>query len=64
MNKYKERVLDVLCMSVRALTTKEVAHYATVDWSTANKYLLELKLENKISDRLLGGRVHQWRLTR
>ena len=49
-------------MSVRSLTTKEVAKYSNIDWATANKYLMELKIENKISHRLLGSRVHQWRI--
>jgi len=62
VNFYKDRCLKVLKMSVRSLTTKEVAKYSNIDWATANKYLMELKIENKISHRLLGSRVHQWRI--
>lgn len=61
VNFYKDRCLEVLKMSVRSLTTKEVAKYASVDWATADKYLKEFFKDNKISDRLLGNRVHQWR---
>jgi len=46
-HKIKDKMI-LLLKKARVLTTSEIASQLNISWNTAEKYLLELTLENKI----------------
>lgn len=60
-NMYEDRILRVLTLSFRQLNTKEVAHYAQVDYSTADKYL-KLLLRKGLVRHSTSGNTNYWRI--
>jgi Mn-dependent DtxR family transcriptional regulator len=60
MNIHRKKVLDFIKNS-RVVTSSEVAKFLKVSWNTADKYLLELVVENKI-ERIKKEGVNLWLL--
>ncbi len=47
MKSRNEKILDII-KKEKVVTTSEIAKKLNVSWNTANKYLLELIINNKI----------------
>ena len=70
LNRYKDRyllmklhnskgkILD-FAKKDRVITTTEIANYFKISWNTAEKYLLELTLDNKFK-RIKKAGVNLW----
>ena len=54
----KKAILDLTRKS-RVVTTSEIAENLKISWNTAEKYLLELTIENKV-ERLKKAGVNLW----
>jgi len=57
-HKFKNKILDLIKKS-KVVTTTEVAEQLEISWNTAEKYLLELALENKLL-RMKKAGVNLW----
>ena len=55
---YKKEIMKIVA-SVKVVTTSEIAKELDVSWNTAEKHLLELTLENKIT-RMKKAGVNLW----
>jgi len=55
----KEKTILEFLEKNRVITTSELAEFYKVSWNTAEKYLLELALENKIA-RIKKAGVNLW----
>jgi len=54
----KHKILD-FAKKDRVITTAEIANHFHISWNTAEKYLLELTLDNKLK-RLKKAGVNLW----
>jgi predicted HTH transcriptional regulator len=59
-NKKNEEVIKFI-KETRIITSSELAKFLKISWNTAEKYLLELALENKIQ-RIKKQGVNLWML--
>ncbi len=57
--KARERVLSLIKSSSGVVTTAEVASGLKISWNTAEKYMLELALENQVL-RIKKAGVNLW----
>ena len=55
---YKKEIMKIVS-SVKVVTTSEIAKELVVSWNTAEKHLLELTIENKIT-RMKKAGVNLW----
>ena len=58
LHKIKNKILD-FSKKDRVITTSEIANEFKISWNTAEKYLLELTLDNKFK-RLKKAGVNIW----
>lgn len=61
MKSHKKEGIVAFIRKNRVVTTSELASYLKISWNTAEKYLLELTLDNKII-RLKKQGVNLWLL--
>jgi len=55
---FKKEIMK-LVVSVKVVTTSEIAEELKISWNTAEKHLLELTIENKIT-RMKKAGVNLW----
>jgi Mn-dependent DtxR family transcriptional regulator len=55
----KKEILKIIEKAGKVATTSEIAAALSVSWNTAEKYLLELTIENKVT-RLKKAGVNLW----
>ena len=60
MNTHNKKILGLL-KEKKIITSSELAKFLSVSWNTADKWLLELTLENKI-ERIKKTGVNLWML--
>ncbi|PIO08561.1 hypothetical protein COU59_01110 [Candidatus Pacearchaeota archaeon CG10_big_fil_rev_8_21_14_0_10_34_12] len=58
--KYHNKILELL-KKEKVITSSELAKFLKISWNTADKYLLELTLENKVN-RIKKQGVNLWML--
>ncbi len=58
MNIHSKKILDFLKKS-KVVTSSELAGFLKISWNTADKWLLELALENKV-ERIKKRGVNLW----
>jgi len=58
-SKIRDRILVIIKKGPGIVTTTEIASEFKLSWNTAEKYLLELALENQI-DRIKKTGVNLW----
>lgn len=63
LNKIRDRILSLIKSGPGVVTTTEVASEFKLSWNTAEKYLLELVIENQIQKIKKTG-VNLWVLKR
>lgn len=61
MNIHKEKRILRFVKENKVVTSSELAKFLKISWNTADKYLLELALENKIQ-RIKKQGVNLWML--
>lgn len=61
LNPFERTILDVLKRSKRNLSTREVAKFSGMSWSTANKYLNRLYRKRKTLKTKKEGNKRTWR---
>lgn len=61
--RYRARILSLIRSNLGVVTTTEVAAQFKMSWNTAERYLLELALDNKIL-RVKKSGVNLWVLKR
>ncbi len=61
--RYRAKVLSLIRNNLGVVTTTEVAAQFKISWNTAEKYLLELALENQVL-RVKKAGVNLWVLKR
>lgn len=61
LNPFERTILDVLKRSKRSLSTREVAQFSGMSWSTANKYLNRLNRKRKTLKTKKEGNKRMWK---
>lgn len=58
LHNFKKKILD-FAKNERIITTAEIANQFDISWNTAEKYLLEMTLDNKFK-RIKKAGVNLW----
>lgn len=60
MNVHNSKILDLI-KKEKVITSSELAKYLKINWNTADKYLMELAMINKV-ERIKKEGVNLWML--
>jgi DNA-binding transcriptional regulator YhcF (GntR family) len=57
-NPFQERILKILSLAQRRLTTRQVAFYSGISYNTVKKNLEKLEKSNLVKNKILANRIY------
>ncbi len=57
-NIYESRILEVMVLACRLLSTRQIAHCSDISYNTTKKYLAELHNKNKVKKIRKSNRIY------